>query len=150
MQCCWLIYKHFCLQWRISTEYNNWKWRKKQPGGTKQSHSWAVLGEQRNISKKKQACFGGSAHAPLNATPPIGKIHPFSKMAVTFKPMIAIFYVFKIKNVQYSLFHYGNHRLQPFVSDGATTFHIWVKRTRMDTMQKSVTFFKHWGLNTPI
>ena len=46
--------------------------------------------------KKNQACYAGCAQTLPNATPPIGKVHPFSKMANTFEP---IFMSFRIKNV---------------------------------------------------
>ena len=36
------------------------------------------------------------------------------------------------------------------VACGFVRSSIWVKRTRMDIIQKSVTFFQLWSLNTPI
>ena len=52
-----------------------------------------VRGTKKYI-KKETSLLWRLRTASLNVTPPIGKIHPFSKMAVTFNPMIAIFYVF--------------------------------------------------------
>ena len=36
----------------------------------------------------KQPCFAGCAQTLPNATPPTDKIHPLSKIAVTFEPVI--------------------------------------------------------------
>ena len=45
--------------------------------------------EDEDQNKGKQACCTGCRHRPFTAeAPPIGKIHPFSKMAVTFEPVM--------------------------------------------------------------
>ena len=36
----------------------------------------------------KQVCFTGSVRTLLDANPPTGKIHPFSKIALTFEPSL--------------------------------------------------------------
>ena len=40
------------------------------------------------LAHYKQTCFSGCAQTLPDATPPIGKIQPFSKMAITLKPIM--------------------------------------------------------------
>ena len=41
---------------------------------------------------QKKSCFAGCAQTVPNATQPTGKIHPFSKIAVTFEPVMQFRY----------------------------------------------------------
>ena len=51
----------------------------------------------------------------LNATPPVGKIHPFSKIAVTFEPIQQFRWpsIFR-KKIPYSLFYDWKHHFNRF------------------------------------
>ena len=58
-----------------------------------------------------------------DATPPVGKIHPVSKIAVTLEPIQrlgALQDLDYLKKVQYSLFCEWKHNFKPFGRGGAT------------------------------
>ena len=57
-----------------------------------------------------------------DATPPVGKIHPVSKIAVTLEPIQrlgALQDLECLKKGQYSLFYEWKHHFKPFGRDGA-------------------------------
>ena len=50
------------------------------------------MAAQRNVELiKKQASYVGSGQNLPDATPPLGKIHPFSKTAINVEPIMKIF-----------------------------------------------------------
>ena len=72
----------------------------------------------------KQACFAGCVKTLSDATAPIGKIHQFSKIAVTFEPIKLFLYSMGFRTPLICIT--GNWKHNPYPQENSLHFHIMV------------------------